>query len=366
MPPTPAPHTRYYLGFNLVPGIGPARLAHLLHWFGSVEAAWQASTSDLAAAGLDNKACAALAEVRRRHDLDRELERLARLDIQVVTLLDADYPRLLKEIPNAPPLLYVRGTLAASDEWAVAVVGTRSPTTYGKEATRHIVTELAHNGITIVSGLAAGIDTVAHSAAIEAGGRTLAVLGNGLDTIYPERNYALAEQVMQQGALISDYPLGTRPHAANFPPRNRIISGLTLGTLVVEAGDRSGALITMNFAADQGRDVFAVPGSIFSQRSRGPHRLLRDGAIIATCADDILTGLHLEAAQTQQEVAAALPVDDPIEATLLEHLSAEPQHVDMLARACQMAAADVAARLMMLELRGLVRQVGHMEYVRAR
>lgn len=358
-----APHTRYYLGFSLVRGIGPTRLARLIDHCGSVEAAWHATASNLLASGLEGKISAALLEARRTLDLDAELERLAQSRIQIVTLEDSNYPRLLKEAANAPPLLYMRGTLEATDDWALAVVGTRSPTTYGKEATRHIVTDLAHNGITIVSGLAVGIDTAAHTAALEAGGRTIAVLGSGIDIIYPERNRKLAAQIEEQGALISDYPPGTRPHPANFPPRNRIISGLTRGVLVVEAGEQSGALITVEFALEQGRDVFAIPGSIFNRTSKGCHQLIRNGACIATCARDILEELHLTTAPEQQEVAAALP-EDPTEAMLLSHLSAEPQHVDMISRASGLPAAVVAATLTMLELKGHVRQAGPLEYVR--
>lgn len=361
-----APHTRYYLGFNLVPGIGPTRLARLIEQTGSAEAAWNASASELSKIGLDAKRSAALLKARNTLDLDKELERLEHAQIEVITLEDEAYPRLLAQAPNAPPLLYIRGTLNKADEWAVAVVGTRSPTSYGKEATRHIVSELAAHGVTIVSGLAMGIDSVAHATALEAiGGRTLAVFGNGLDRIYPERNRNLAEQIIHNGALISDYPLGTRPSAANFPPRNRIISGLTLGTLVVEAGERSGALITVEFALEQGRDVFAVPGSIFSPKSKGVNNLIRNGATIVDGAQEILSALNMTTINVQQEMTAMLP-EDPTEAALLEHISREPQHVDVLSRACGMPAAVVSSTLTILELKGFVRHAGNMEYVLAR
>jgi DNA processing protein len=362
---TDRPQTRYYLGFNLVRGIGPTRLAQLIDYCGSIAAAWSADRTALEAAGIDAKTSASLERIRHKVDLDTELERLQQAGIRLVTLDDADYPRVLREIAHAPPLLYVRGALTTADEWAVAVVGTRSPTTYGKEAARHIVGELARRGITIISGLAVGIDAIAHSAALEANGRTIGVLGCGVDTIYPERNHALAQQMVQQGALVSDYPLGTRPLAANFPPRNRIISGLSLGTLIVEAGERSGASITVEFALDQGRDVFAVPGSIFSQKSKGTHRLIRNGAGLVSCADDILEALDLRMAQVQQEVAAELPLDDPAEMALLAHLSAEPQHIDTIARACGMSAGEVSAILMMLALRGYVREASAGWWVRA-
>lgn len=358
-------HTRYYLGFNLVPGIGPTRLTRLIDRCGSVEAAWHAGPDDLAAVGLDGKTGAAFLATRRRLDLDHEMERVAQAQVQLLTIEDADYPALLAQAPAPPPLLYVRGTLRGADDWSLAVVGTRSPTTYGKEATRRLVMDLVDSSVTIVSGLAYGIDTVAHKAALEAGGRTIAVLGCGVDVPYPERNQRLAGQIIEQGALISEYPLQTRPIPSNFPPRNRIISGLTPGTLVVEAGTRSGALITVNFALDQGRDVFAVPGSIFSGKSEGTNRLIRNGAMPVTCAPDILEALNLTLASVQQEITAALPAD-PTEAALLARISAEPQHADMLSRTCDMPASVVAATLAMLELKGYIRQVGSMEYVLAR
>lgn len=356
------PHTRYYLGFNLVPGVGPARLARLIAHCGSVEAAWRADALDLAMAGLDARSSAALLASRPRIDLDAELERAARAGVSLLTIEDAGYPSLLRAAPGAPPLIYVRGGLAAADDWAVAVVGTRSPTSYGREVAHRLSHDLALSGVTIVSGLAIGVDSIAHLAALDAGGRTIAVLGSGVDLPYPWRNRGLAERICAQGALISDYPLGARPAAANFPPRNRLISGLSLGTLVVEAGERSGALITVGFALEQGRDVFAVPGQIFSRQSVGTHRLLRDGAAIATAADDILAALNLGAAEVQRAARAELPAD-PGELALLERLSYEPQHVDLLGRAVGMAPAAAAAALAMLELKGLVRQAGPMEYV---
>ncbi|MEI7643228.1 MAG: DNA-processing protein DprA [Chloroflexales bacterium] len=359
---TPA-HTRYYLGFNLVPGVGPARLARLIAHCGSVEAAWQADTLDLAMAGLDTRSSAALLAARPQIDLDAELERAKRAGTTLCTIEDAAYPAMLRAAPGAPPLIYIRGDLTPADDWAVAVVGTRTPTSYGREAAQRLSYDLACGGVTVVSGLALGIDSVAHTAALEAGGRTIAVLGCGVDLPYPERNRGLAERIIAQGALVSDYPLGTRPVAANFPPRNRLISGLSLGTLVVEAGEKSGALITVDFALEQGRDIFAVPGHIFSRQSAGTHRLLRDGAGLATCAGDILEGLNLNAAGVQREARAELP-SDQTEALLLDLLSYEPQHADVISRATGMPPAQVAATLAVLELKGLARQAGPMEYVR--
>jgi DNA processing protein len=358
-------HTRYYLGFNLVPGIGPMRLARLQGYCGSLEQAWHADAFTLAAAGLDGKASAALLDARKRLDLDAELERVAAAGVGLLCLADAAYPRLLREIPGAPPLLYVRGSLSAADDWAVAVVGTRSPTTYGREAAFRLSSDLARSGVSIVSGLALGVDALAHEAALEAGGRTLAVLGCGVDQPYPERNRRLAARIIEQGALISDYPLGALPTAANFPPRNRIISGLSRGVLVIEAGERSGALITVGFALEQGREVFALPGPIFSRQSAGCNKLIRDGAALARSAEDLLADLELTTASVQREARVEIP-DDPAEAALLALLGYEPRHIDELGRAAGLSAPAAAAALALLELRGLARQPAPLQYVLVR
>lgn len=360
-----ADNTRYYLGFNLVNGIGPARLDRLIEFCGSIAAAWHSGPGDMIAAGLDARSARALLTAQRMIDLDAELERAERAGVQLITREHAAYPALLAQIPAPPPLLYVRGSLSEVDAWGVAVVGTRSPTSYGKEAAQRVVGDLAAAGVTIVSGLAIGIDTVAHRAALAQGGRTIAVLACGADLVYPERNEALAEQICASGAIISEFPLGARPTPQMFPVRNRLISGLALGTLVVEAPLASGALITVDFALEQGRDVFAIPGSIFSKVSQGTNRLIRNGAGLVTQADDILEALNLNTMTIQQEVQAAFP-EDPSEAALFELVSYEPQHVDALRLASGLPIDAVSALLAMLELKGLVRQAGAMQYVRAR
>ena len=358
-------NTRFYLGFNLVNGIGPARLDRLIERCGSVAGAWQAGPSEMLAAGLDTRSAEALIKAQRALDLDAELERAERAGVRLVTREQPSYPRALAQIPGAPPLLYVKGRLEEVDDWSVAVVGTRSPTTYGREATRRLAGDLAGAGVTIVSGLAIGVDTVAHHAALAAGGRTIAVLASGLDQVYPERNRALAEQIVASGALISEFPIGTRPIPQLFPVRNRIISGLALATLVTEGGVQSGALITVRNALEQGRDVFAVPGPIFSPKSEGPNQLIRDGAGLVMSAQDILEALNLSAAAAQQEVQAALP-EDPTEAALLELVGYTPLHVDELRRQSGMPITVVSSTLAILELKGLVRQASAMQYVRSR
>jgi DNA processing protein len=271
---------------------------------------------------------------------------------------------LLAQIPDPPPVLYVRGELAPEDDWSVAIVGSRKATSYGREVTRRLAGDLARNGVTVVSGMARGIDGIAHRTALEAGGRTIAVLGSGLDVIYPAEHRSLAREIARHGAVVSDYPLGTKPEASNFPPRNRIISGLSLGTIVIEAGFRSGALITADFALDHGREVFAVPGSILSPGSAGCNRLLRDGAHVLTEARDVLEVLHLDQVPEKQAARLALP-ENPVEAALFESLSAEPRHLDAVVRSSGIPVEVVSSTLVMMELKGMVRQVGSLQYVRA-
>jgi DNA processing protein len=285
--------------------------------------------------------------------------------INILTWEDENYPRRLKDIDQPPPVLYLRGDLAPGDEWAVAIVGTRRITSYGRQVTEEVASTLARNGVTVVSGLARGVDAVAHQAALNVGGRTLAVLGNGVDRIYPPENRRLAEQIISQGALISDYPLGTPPEGTNFPPRNRIISGLALAVVVVEAGLDSGALITSTFAAEQGRDVFAVPGSILAHQSKGTNRLIQDGAHPLLDPQEILEVLNLTMVTEHRSARLVLPTD-ATEAQLFQILSSEPMHVDDIHAKTDMPIEKVSATLAMMELKGMVRQVGGMHYVAVR
>jgi DNA processing protein len=355
----------YWIGFNRVRGIGPARLRALLDAFGTIDAAWLAPEDALREVGLDRRSIASLLEARRRLDLPAELTRLQQAEVQALTWDDPAYPQPLLTINDPPPVLYVRGELRPEDVWSVAVVGTRTASVYGREAARVLATDLARAGVTIVSGLARGIDAQAHRAALEAGGRTIAVLGSGVDIIYPWEHRKLADEVAARGALVTEYALGTKPEASNFPPRNRIISGLSCGVIVVEAGERSGALITADFAAEQGRDVFAVPGGIFQRGSKGTNRLIRDGAQPVLSADDVLETLNMTAVAEHVEAQMLLPTD-ATEAVLWEQLSEDPAHVDEVGRAAGLPIATVSSTLALMELKGLVRQVGGMKYVRAR
>jgi DNA processing protein len=359
---------KYWVGFTLIPGIGRARFSRLENHFKDMERAWNAGAGDLEASGLDARTVKSIVSHRPDISLDAEMERLERYNITALTWHDAGYPSRLKEIYDPPPVLYVRGAFADADEWALAVVGTRRSTYYGREVTEQIVSDLARNKITIVSGLARGIDAVAHQAALDAGGRTIAVLGCGLDGVYPSTHVKLARDIMERGALVSEFALGTPPKRENFPLRNRIMSGLSLGVLVVEADEKSGALITANLALEQNRDVFAVPGSVLSPASRGTNRWIREGATLVRGANDILEELNLTMAVQQIEAKEAIPASDTESLILgiLQQLSPEPAHIDEVGRQCGIPIPAVSSALMTMELKGMVKQVGGMNYIVAR
>lgn len=359
------PDLPYWIGFSRVPGIGPSRFQKLIDYFGSAREAWHANPGELSAIGLDKRSIVSFVSARQKVDPDAELRRIEKLSVTVLTWDDPAYPSLLKQIADPPFVLYVRGELLPRDEWAVAVVGTRSASIYGKEVARKLASGLASGGVTIVSGLAMGIDTQAHHAALDAGGRTVAVLGSGVDIIYPPRNRKLAEKIIERGAIVSEFPVGTRPESGNFPRRNRIISGLSLGVIMVEGAAKSGARITIDYALAQGRETFAVPGNILTRGSEGPNRLIQQGAKLVTCVGDILEELNLTMVAEQTAVAETVPAS-PTEAAILAHLSAEPLHIDDLGERTGISAAELSGTLTIMELKGQVRQVGNMHYVLAR
>jgi DNA processing protein len=363
----PAPEElKYWTAFNRIPGIGCVRYQALLRRFGTLSQAWRADASELRAAALDDRAVRLIVAERPKIDPDVELERLSALGIAALTWDDVGYPPRLKEIDDAPPVLYVRGGLTAADEWSVAVVGTRRPTPYGRQVAEEIAYQLAGNRITVVSGLARGIDAIAHRAALQSGGRTVGVLACGLDIVYPPEHGKLAREIMEQGALVSEQPLGTQPRGDFFPRRNRILSGMTLGVLVVEGDVKSGALITADFALDQGREVFAVPGSIFSNQSRGTNLKIQKGeAKLVQRVEDLLEELNLTMVPQQMEMKELIPATDT-EADLLRHITKEPVHIDEVCRQSGLPVSTVSSVLAMMELKGLVRQMGPMAYVRAR
>jgi DNA processing protein len=351
----------YWVGFNMVKGIGAVRLRALLDFFGDLKIAWQAPADALRAAGLPQKPLETFLQIRHQVDLEQIWQRILSQNIQVLIWEDAHYPRRLKEIEQSPPVLYVRGLLSPEDDWAVAVVGTRRVTPYGRQVADELARFLAGHGVTVVSGLARGVDTVAHQTALRSGGSTIAVLGSGVDRIYPPEHERLAAEIMQHGAVISDYAPGTNPDAANFPPRNRIISGLSLATVVVEAGETSGALITATFAAEQGREVFAVPGPIYSPNSKGTNRLIRDGARPLLNMEEILEVLNLGRIEQKKSARKIIP-GDAREAQLLDCMSSSAMHIDDIANRSGLPIDQVSATLAMMELKGMVQQVGGMTY----
>jgi DNA processing protein len=355
----------YWVGFNLVKGIGAVRLKQIIDFFGTLEIAWNSPQEGFLAAGLPSKVVENFQQVRRQVDLDLIMANIEKKRVKVMTWEDSEYPRRLKEINQAPPVLFINGSINVEDDWAVAVVGTRRVTPYGRQVTAEISRFLAQNGVTVVSGLARGVDAIAHQTAIQAGGRTIAVLGNGVDVVYPPEHRKLASDIALQGALVSDYPLGTPPDGVNFPPRNRIISGLSLATVVVEAGEKSGALITAEFAVEQGRDVFAVPGSILTPQSEGTNRLIEQGARPLLKMAEILDALKLEQIPEKQLTRKLNPAS-AVEKNLLNCLSQDPMHVDELCGLSGLPINQVSATLTMMELKGMVTQVGGMNYVASR
>jgi DNA processing protein len=352
----------FWVAFHFVPFIGPSRIRRLQDHFGSLERAWTADANRLRAA-LDERSLAALVKTRSEIDVARLRADLERDGIATVTLADKHYPRLLREIGGPPPVLFHRGTLLEEDATAVAVVGTRNVSPYGREIARQIGSGLAEAGVTVVSGLALGVDGIAHQAALEAGGRTIAVLGGGLNRLYPHQHRNLAGRIAAQGVVVSEHAPDRKPDAPNFPARNRIISGLSLGVVVIEAPERSGALITVDFAADQGRDVFAVPGNVTSPASVGTNRLIRDGARLVRCAGDVLEDLRLGRPERIETVQPPLLVDEE-DRRLLAVLTAEPQHIDDIAERSGMPGPAVSARLLTLELQGLAVNAGAQHYTR--
>jgi len=357
---------QYWVAFSRIHRVGAARAAVLESYFGSLGDAWRAGPSELRAAGIDRGTVESIVKERPAISPEAEIEKLQQAGVKAYCWRDEEYPARLKEVDDHPPVLYVRGTLLPEDEWAVAVVGTRRATPYGRQAAEHFAVDLARHGITVVSGLARGIDAIAHRAAINNGGRTLAVLACGLDIVYPPEHGKLAAEITQHGALVSDYPLGTQPRSEFFPRRNRILSALSLGVLVIEGDVDSGALITARNAIDQNREVFAVPGSIYAPTYRGANKLIQEGeAKLVTRTEDILEELNLTITARQPELQEVTSTD-PTEAALLKVLSNQPIHIDEVQRASGLPIAAVSGALALLELKGLVRQVGAMSFVRAR
>lgn len=359
---------RDLVALNMTLRLGVAEYERLVGALGSHEAMCGASAADLQRiAGLGARLASEIVRLRRCEEPDEELRQAAERGIAVVPFIDPAYPALLRRIPDAPLVLYVEGQLEEADAVALAVVGSRRPTLYGTTQAARLTAELAARGLTIVSGLARGTDTAAHRAALDGGGRTLAVLGSGLAKLYPAENAPLADEIAAHGALVSEFPLHTPPWPANFPRRNRIVSGLALGVLVVEAGFRSGALVTADWALDQGREVFALPNRVDRSQSRGCHLLIKQGAKLVEWAQDIVDGLGEvgEAlAPPRPKASEALPELSRDEAAILKAVPDEPVHIDAITDACALPPHAVASLLMVLELKKLVVQLPGKQFAR--
>ena len=360
------PDIKYWVALSRIPNLGTVRFRRLEAHFGALDQAWKAGSDELHAAGMDSRTARSIVTQRPNIDPDAEMEKLERTETLAINWHDPAYPPRLTEIYDPPPVLYLKGQVLPEDERAVAVVGTRKATAYGREAAHSLAYDLARNGVTVVSGLARGIDGIAHRAALEAGGRTIAVFGSGLDVIYPSEHTRLARDIQEAGALVSEHALGARPDARNFPRRNRLLSGMTLGTLAVEAGEKSGALLTVRHALEQDREVFCVPESIFSPSSQGTNDLIKQGAKLVMDYNDVLEELNLTVVSHQIEMREILQPQNDTEALLLSHVTHEPVHIDELRRSAQLPISAVSSALAVMELKGLIKQVGSMHYIRVR
>ncbi|HEV3258038.1 MAG TPA: DNA-processing protein DprA [Gemmataceae bacterium] len=366
MPVSLSSELRDLLTLQLVPGLGPRLTAALLDRFGSARAVLEAGPEQLCEVPhIGQKLAGELHQAMHGSDLTDELELIDRHDVRLLALGTADYPTSVSTIPDPPHLLYIRGRLEPGDANAVALVGSRSCTAYGRRVTEQLATGLVHKGFTVVSGLARGIDGHAHRAALKAGGRTLAVLAGGLSRIYPPEHTDLAREVAASGALLSEANMAMEPLAGMFPARNRIISGLCRGVVIVEAAQRSGALITASHAAEQGRTVFAVPGPIDGPASGGANELIRKGATLCRGVEDIIEELDGVAATLPPVRPASPPPGlDAVELRVWELLAEQPRHLDELARELKLAVPQLSGALMALEMRKAVRRLPGNRYER--
>lgn len=366
---------REWLALRSVRGVGNVSFRMLLERFDSPQAVFAASVARLTDAGFQPAVARAIVSFDQWGAVDAELEQIVRAGVRLVTQADSEYPKNLTHIHDPPPFVYIRGSLEPQDQVAVAIVGARSASPYGRDVTRQLARDLAHRRVTVVSGLARGIDAEAHRAALEAGGRTIGVLGSGLDVLYPSEHRRLAQDMTQHGAVISEFALGSQPEAGNFPYRNRVISGLSLGTVVIEATEKSGSLITARCALEQNREVFAVPGHITASRSRGPHDLIKQGAKLVEGVEDILVEIapavpaRAEAqdgtgAVSGQPGLSAIAALEPDEELLVKLFDGEPLHVNVLIARSGLGPARVLEVLLGLELKGMVSQLPGTHFTR--
>lgn len=358
---------KYWIAFGKIQKLGPMQFKKIYQAFPMLKNAWEiADFNEYLRIGFDHKLISEIFALRKNIDPDAELEQLARMNIKVVTIKDQEYPKLLKEIYNPPPLLYYKGVLPPHAA-TLAVVGTRKVSSYGIQATTTFVEILAQSGVSIISGLALGIDTLSHQAAIRAHQKTFAILGSGIDkkSLYPPSNYNLAEKIIDEGGgVLSEFPPNTAPLPQNFPQRNRIISGLSLGVFVVEAPLKSGALITAQYALEQNREIFALPGNVSSKNSYGTNMLIKQGAYPVTSAQDILEILNLPIQQNIHQKISRRPKNQN-EEILLKHLNKEPMHIDQLIATTRLNAAAIYSTLTIMELDGMIINLGGGKYILA-
>lgn len=351
---------QYLLSLNAHPKIGSQTLKKILAFFDTPKRIWESKEGTLLA--FDEKIGRLVIEAREQYDPKKIIEDLGRADVGYMTIYDKSYPAQLKELPDCPVIVYIRGDQAILKSPTLGVVGSRKYTNYGRDCAYRISSDCAKNGLTIASGLALGIDAFAHRAALDAGGKTVGVLGCGLDQIYPVSNFTLAKEMIEKGgAVISEFPLGTPPMKQNFPARNRIIAGLSLGTLVVEAAEKSGALITAYQSLEYNREVFAIPGNIDSPNSYGTNQLIKEGARLVTSAEDVLLELNIETKKSEDIAKDILP-ESPDEAKIFEILSVSEKVVDDIILESGLNVIAINTLLMMMEMKGLVRNLGGGRY----
>ncbi len=353
--------TESYFALSTLKGLGPSRISSLVKHFGSARKVLEANLEEIQQIpGFEYKMASLLLQPLNEEFISKQMELLQKFQFKFLDCLDPIFPNILKQIYAPPPFIYGHGNLAVLQQKSVAVVGTRNCSEYGKSVTQRIVRELVEAGLVIVSGLARGIDTLAHSAALRQGGKTVAVLGCGLDTTYPPENRELVNAIVKQnGAVISELPLGTLPEAHHFPERNRIISGLSLATIIIEADMKSGSLITAQYALDQNREVFAIPGRIDSEKSQGTHWLIKTNrAKLVQNSVDILTELNLHSkSQVLDPLPRTLPALESQEEKVYRQLTGEPKHIDQIAESTAFPTSQVLGLLLSLELKGLVVQI---------
>lgn len=355
---------KYLNALNLISGIGPQKIVKLVNHFENPENIWSADIKEIKASGVGEKLAEKLILSRTLINPDEEWEKLEKENINILTMNDCHYPSLLKEISSPPYIIYIRGDIDFNASPAIAIVGSRKNTPYGNQAAKVFARNLARIGVAVVSGMALGIDSSAHLGSLEENGKTIAVLGNGLDdkSIYPKNNFDLSRRIMRSGALISEYPPGTQAGSLTFPARNRIIAGLTLGTVVIEAGEKSGALITAQYALDFNREVFSVPGSIFSEQSFGTNNLIKKGAKVVSSVADILEEFDLERSINRSSVIPKNPENEK-EKILIKILSSSPLHIDNIAKLSKLKTADVSVTLAMMEIKGWIKNIGGQNYI---